>query len=169
MIALKLAAQMKEEDPALRVVLTTTTTTGRALARKEAPDWIEVLYTPLDFWPIMRRAFAVIRPSRIVLVEAEVWPNLTAIAHRRKIPLALVNARLSPRSERRFRKFNFFVRPYFHRLDLVCVQEGEDVARWRSLGARPESIYPVGSIKYDPENVALALRDPADRPPDLWR
>ncbi|HEY3663833.1 MAG TPA: glycosyltransferase N-terminal domain-containing protein [Chthoniobacterales bacterium] len=154
MIALKLAAEMKKQEPALRVALTTTTTTGRALARKQAPDWIDVLYTPLDFWPIMRRAFAVIRPARIILVEAEVWPNLTAIAHRRKIPLALVNARLSPRSEGRFRKFNLFVRPYFCMLDLICVQEPEDVARWQSLGAEHDRIHPVGSIKYDPENAA---------------
>ena len=113
MIALKLAAELKRQEPTLRVALTTTTTTGHALARRQAPAWIEVLYTPLDFWPIMRRAFAVIRPGRIILVEAEVWPNLTAIAHRRRIPLALVNARLSPRSEGRFRRFNSFVRPYF--------------------------------------------------------
>ncbi len=102
----------------------------------------------------MRRAFAVIRPTRIVLVEAEVWPNLTAIAHRRRIPLALVNARLSPRSEGRFRKFNLFVRPYFEKLDLICVQEPEDVARWQSLGAKTDRIHPVGSIKYDPAHVA---------------
>jgi 3-deoxy-D-manno-octulosonic-acid transferase len=153
MIALKLAARMKEQEPALRAALTTTTTTGFALAQKQAPDWMEVLYTPLDFWPIMRRAFGVIQPSRIVLVEAEVWPNLTALARRRKIPLALVNARLSPRSEGRFRRFRFFVRPYFRKLDLIAVQEPEDVARWRSLGALPDRIHPVGSIKYDPENV----------------
>ena len=113
-----------------------------------------MLYTPLDFWPIMRRAFALIQPIRIVLVEAEVWPNLTAIAHRQKIPIALVNARLSPRSEGRFRTFNLFVRPYFQKLDLICVQEQEDVARWESLGADPARIFPVGSIKFDPENVA---------------
>ncbi len=154
MIALKLAAEMKKREPALHVVLTTTTTTGRALALRQAPDWVEVLYTPLDFWPIMQRAFAVIRPERIVLVEAEVWPNLTAIAHARRIPLALVNARLSPRSEGRFQRFNFFVRPYFRKLDLICVQEPEDVVRWRSLGARPECIHPVGSIKYDPANAS---------------
>ena len=154
MIALKLAARMKDQEPDLRAALTTTTTTGFALAQKQAPDWIEVLYTPLDFWPVMRRAFGLIQPTRIVLVEAEVWPNLTAIAGRRKIPLALVNARLSPRSEGRFRKFNFFVRPYFRKLDLICVQEPEDVARWQSLGAVPARIQPVGSIKYDPENVA---------------
>jgi len=152
-IALKLAAKMKEREPALRVALTTTTTTGFTLARKQAPPWIEILYTPLDFWPIMRRAFTVIRPERIVLVEAEVWPNLTAIAHQRKIPLALVNARLSPRSEGRFRKFNLVVRPYFQKLDLICVQEPADVARWKSLGVDSFRIHPVGSIKFDPANV----------------
>ncbi len=153
MIALKLAARMRELDPNLRVALTTTTSTGFALASREAPDWIEVLYTPLDFWPIMHRAFSAVRPTRIVLVEAEVWPNLTAIAHRRRIPLALVNARLSPRSEERFRKFEWFVRPYFQKLDLICVQEPEDVARWESLGVAADRIQFVGSIKFDPEDV----------------
>jgi 3-deoxy-D-manno-octulosonic-acid transferase len=154
MIALKLAAKMKEGEPSLRIALTTTTTTGFALASKEAPPWIEVLYTPLDFWPIMRRAFAVVRPTRIILVEAEVWPNLTAIAHAQQIPLALVNARLSPRSETRFQKFNWFVRPYFQKLDLICVQQSEDAARWVSLGAIPDRIHTVGSIKFDPGNFA---------------
>jgi 3-deoxy-D-manno-octulosonic-acid transferase len=151
MIALKLAAEMKRRDPALRAALTTTTTTGFALASRRAPQWIEVLYTPLDFWPVMRLAFAVIRPSQIVLVEAEIWPNLTAIAHKRRIPLALVNARLSPRSESRFRTFNRFVRPYFQKLDLICVQEPEDVGRWQSLGVKVDRIRLVGSIKFDPE------------------
>ncbi|MDQ3414563.1 MAG: 3-deoxy-D-manno-octulosonic acid transferase, partial [Verrucomicrobiota bacterium] len=167
MIALKLAAKMKERDPGLRVSLTTTTTTGFALAQKHSPDWMEVLYTPLDFWPIMRRAFAVIRPSRVILVEAEVWPNLTAIAHETGIPLALVNARLSPRSEGRFRKFRFFVRPYFRKLDLICVQEPEDMARWESLGAERARLYPVGSIKYDPENVVSRPETPRAALQDL--
>ena len=140
MIALKLAAKMKAHEPDLRIALTTTTTTGFALARRQAPEWIEVLYTPLDFWPIMRRAFALIRPRRIVLVEAEVWPNLSALAQQRKIPLALVNARLSPRSERRFRQFRWFVRPYFQKLDLVCVPEENDIARWQSLGVDRDRI-----------------------------
>lgn len=167
MIALKLAAKMKERDPGLRVSLTTTTTTGFALAQKHSPDWIEVLYTPLDFWPIMRRAFAVIRPSRVILVEAEVWPNLTAIAHETGIPLALVNARLSTRSEGRFRKFRFFVRPYFRKLDLICVQEPEDMARWQSLGAERARLHPVGSIKYDPENVVSRPETPRAALQDL--
>jgi 3-deoxy-D-manno-octulosonic-acid transferase len=153
MIALKLAATMKQREPELKVALTTTTTTGFALALRHPQSWIEVLYTPLDFWPIMRRAFKVIRPSRIVLVEAEVWPNLTAFAAARQIPLALVNARLSPRSESRFRRFLLFVRPYFRKLNLLCVQEPNDVARWQSLGVDSARIQLVGSIKFDPAEV----------------
>ena len=149
-IALKLAAKLRELEPTFSCVLTTTTTTGFAFAEKEAPDWMVVLYNPLDFWPIVQRAFAVIRPERILLVEAEVWPNLAAIARARGIPLALVNARLSARSERRFLKLRRFVAPTFRCLDLVCAQEERDVERWAALGISRSVIKDVGSIKYDP-------------------
>ena len=148
-IAFKLANALRVLEPDLHCVLTTTTTTGFALARKTAPPWIEVLYTPLDYWPVMRRAFSVIRPVRIVLVEAEVWPNLAAAAHRRRIPLALVNARLSPRSERRYLRFRFFVAPTFRLLDSVCVPEQRDVERWVALGVPRSRIHVTGSIKFD--------------------
>ena len=155
-IALKLSAKLKELDPEFFCVLTTTTTTGFAFATQEAGEGMEVLYSPLDFWPIMRRAYAVIRPIRVVLVEAEVWPNLAAEARGRGLPLALVNARLSQRSERRFRRFLFLVAPTFRCLDLVCVQEPEDIERWIALGVPRERIHHVGSIKYDPADVRLS-------------
>ena len=69
-VALKLTGALRALEPDLHCVLTTTTTTGFAMASQNAPSWMEVIYTPLDYWPIMRRAFAVIRPRRIVLVEA---------------------------------------------------------------------------------------------------
>jgi 3-deoxy-D-manno-octulosonic-acid transferase len=155
MIALKLATKLKEREPDLRVALTTTTTTGFALASKQASQWMQVMYNPLDFWPIMRRVFALIRPARVILVEAEVWPNLAAIAHARSVPLALVNARLSPRSERRFARFKIFVAPIFRLLDLVCVQEFEDIARWQTLGVARAHIRHVGSIKFDTEEIEV--------------
>lgn len=166
-IALKLAQQLRTLEPDVPCVLTTTTTTGFALANKNAPPWIEVMYTPLDFWPVMRRAFSTIRPAKIVLVEAEIWPNLAAKAHAQRIPLVLVNARLSPQSEGRFRQFRFFVAPTFRLLDLICVQERDDVERWTALGVERSSIEYTGSIKYDPtgldeeggEFVAAFVRD----------
>ncbi len=154
-IALKLSAKLRQLDPDFFCVLTTTTTTGFHVATSETGEGTEVLYSPLDFWPIMRRAFAVIRPVRIVLVEAEVWPNLAAEARARRIPLALVNARLSKRSEARFQRFRSLIQPTFRCLDAVCVQEPEDVERWVALGIPRERIHHVGSIKYDPADVRL--------------
>jgi len=151
-IALKLADKLRALRPDLKCVLTTTTTTGHALAEKSVPEWMQVLYAPLDFWPVMRRAFRVIAPQRIVLIEAEVWPNLIAEARKRNIPVALANARLSTRSERRFRRFRFFVRPTFRQLDLVFVPSSEDAERWKDLGVKPPQIHAVGNVKYDVSN-----------------
>jgi 3-deoxy-D-manno-octulosonic-acid transferase len=160
-IALKLANSLRALEPDLHCVLTTTTTTGFTLASKNAPPWIEVMYTPLDYWPVMRRAVSVIGPTRILLVEAEVWPNLVALAHERRIPTILVNARLSPRSERRFRRFRFFVAPTFRQLELVCVQEQDDIDRWAAIGVVRDRIHAVGSIKYDPnEGDRMSDRQP---------
>ena len=148
-VALKLAGELRRLQPDLRCVLTTTTTTGFSFAANNAADWIEVMYNPLDFWPIMRWAFSIIRPVRIVLIEAEIWPNLVAEARARSIPIAVANARLSPRSEKRFRQFRALVEPTFRLLDLVCVPEREDVDRWAALGIERERIHCTGSIKYD--------------------
>src|SRR5262249_54380136 len=164
-IALKLANALRALEPDLHCVLTTTTTTGFALACKNAPPWSEILYTPLDYWPIMRRAFSMIRPARIILIEAEVWPNLAAAAHARRVPLALVNARLSRRSERRYRRFRHFIAPTFRLLDVVCVPERQDIERWAGLGVSRNRIEVTGSIKFDPDvqaerqSVGTSLRE----------
>jgi len=106
---------------------------------------------------------------RILLVEAEVWPNLVAFAHANRVPIALVNARLSPKSERRFQRFRFFVAPTFQLLDLVCVQEPEDADRWQRIGVDRSRIKCTGSIKYDPDvqgpsrTVAPSLWGASDR------
>ena len=171
-VALKLASALRALEPELHCVLSTTTTTGFAIANQNAPAWMEVIYTPLDYWPVMRRAFSVIRPVRIILVEAEVWPNLAAEGHTRRIPLVLVNARLSPRSERRYRRFRFFVAPIFRLLDLVCVQERSDTDRWQRIGVEGSKIKCTGSIKYDPDVqtqsqvVAVPLWDAPIHAPD---
>jgi 3-deoxy-D-manno-octulosonic-acid transferase len=161
-IAMKLARQIRILKPNQEFVLTTTTTTGFAFANKNAPEWIEVMYSPLDFWPIMRRAFGTINPKAIILIEAEVWPNLVAEAHAREIPIALVNARLSPRSEKRFRMFRSLVAPTFRLLDAIGVQNLEDIERWKAIGAEEGKISHLGSIKYDPENVEVDPEIPAD-------
>lgn len=149
LIALKLIRELRSRDPELPVVLSTTTSTGYALASKETDDQLEVIYNPVDFFWTARRAIRLIRPRRLLLVEAEVWPNLTAEAKARGATLALVNARLSRRSESRYRMIRPLAAPIFNQLDLLCVQEPADALRWEALGVVPRKILCTGSIKFD--------------------
>lgn len=147
LIALKLIRRMKAEEPTRDFLLSTTTSTGFALATQEQD--LEVIYHPLDFFWTVRRAIRLIRPKQLILVEAEVWPNLVWEAKRVGASVALVNARLSPRSEKRFRTFRWIVSPLFQILDAICLQEPEDILRWKRLGARENQLYLIGSIKFD--------------------
>lgn len=151
-IALKLIREIRAQSPGIQIILSTTTTTAQQVAHDSLPDTddIAIIYNPIDFPPTVERALHLIRPSLIVLVEAEIWPNLCALARRRHIPLALVNARMSPRSERRFGRARFFVQPVFALLDRVCVQEQDDIERFADVGMRPEAICHTGSVKFDP-------------------
>jgi 3-deoxy-D-manno-octulosonic-acid transferase len=160
-IAKKLAEELFAQRPDLSVVLTTTTPTAHQLAMELAtahPGKVAILYSALDGWFTVRRFLKAISPVKLVLVEAEVWPNLVFAAKRRGVSVALINARLSPRSEARYIKFKAFVQPVFCQLDCVCVQEPEDVERWRAIGFELDHISHTGSVKFDmrgqPEPVA---------------
>lgn len=132
------------------VVLSTSTSTGFRLAReKMVNNSVDVVYFPFDFallsWLALRR----MNPSRVVLVEAEVWPNFLSIAAKRGIPTSLVNARLSPRSERRFQRFCYLVEPFFRLLETISVPDESDAERWKSLGVAPARVIVTGSMKHD--------------------
>lgn len=160
LIAKKFIGELKRREPDLQVVLSTTTSTGFALASTEKSDWLEPIYNPVDFLWSVRSAIRLIRPKRLILVEAEVWPNLTAEAKAQGATLALVNARLSTRSERRYLKVKRFVGPVFNQLDLLCVQEEVDADRWAALGVDRRKILVTGSIKFDDaEETAPQKRD----------
>jgi 3-deoxy-D-manno-octulosonic-acid transferase len=158
LIALKLIRELRSRDPQLPVVLSTTTSTGYALASKETGDYLEAIYNPLDFFWTARRAIRLIRPRRLILVEAEVWPNLTAEAKARGATLALVNARLSRRSESRYRMIRPLAAPIFNQLDLLCVQEPADARRWEDLGVNARRILCTGSIKFDDRSADRRVR-----------
>jgi 3-deoxy-D-manno-octulosonic-acid transferase len=153
-IALKLIQTLRERDASLEFVLSTTTSTGFKLAATRKTTWLEPIYSPLDFQPIARRAMRLIRPRALVLVEAEVWPNCVCEAKSLGIPIILVNARLSPRSEKRFRKIRWIAAPVFNQIDILCLQEPADEPRWRSLGVDPSKLHTTGSIKFDDSAAA---------------
>lgn len=150
LIALKLINAWLEKYPGVKVVLAATTSTGHEVAREKSPDGVRVIYSPLDFGFIVRATFRRFRPQQVVLIEAEAWPNLLRQAKRRGIPVSMVNARLSRRSEARFRKFSSLMAPLFSMIGRVCVQSPQDAKRFEGLGISKEKIYVTGSVKFDP-------------------
>jgi 3-deoxy-D-manno-octulosonic-acid transferase len=155
MIALRLIRSWHRREPGKTFVLATGTATGHAVATAAHIDGLRVTYAPLDFGIAVRRYLDRFEPSRIVLVEGEAWPQLLIEAKRRDIPVVLVNARMSPRSAKRYRRFATWLRPYFSLLEWVAVQQTGDESQWVSLGLDPANIHVTGSLKYDPEDAVV--------------
>lgn len=149
-LALKLIREWHTREPGRRFVLATGTATGHALASAAAIPSLRVTYSPLDFPSMVRRYLNRFHPSLIVLIEAETWPHLLLACRNRNIPVTLVNARLSPRSARRYQRFAAWIRPVFSLLDAVAIQEPEDAGVWQNLGVDPRRIHHTGSLKFDP-------------------
>ncbi|MGC4015266.1 MAG: glycosyltransferase N-terminal domain-containing protein [Luteolibacter sp.] len=158
LLALKLLREWRRVDPEQKFVLATGTATGHAVAREGAPDHVRVVYAPLDFRWMVRRYLKRFEPSQIVLVEGEAWPHLLLLANRAGIPVRLVNARMSPRSRRRYAKFAAWIRPVFSLLDRVGVQEPADAAIWQELGVAAGKVSVTGSLKFDPGTGGLPAK-----------
>lgn len=160
LLALKLIRAWLVRDPDARFVLATGTATGHKVATDAAIPGLRVTYAPLDFPSMVRRYFKRFEPSKIVLIEGEAWPHLLLACRGRGRPVSLVNARMSPRSARRYRRFAAWVRPVFAMLDAVAVQESADAEIWRELGVPSDRIHHTGSLKFDPGSGALPARRP---------
>ena len=145
----QLIRALEPRVPNLKIVVSTTTTTGMAELRRRLPTHVSKIYYPVDRRKFVNRALATINPKAIVLVEAEIWPNFLWRAQRLGIPVFLANARLSDRSFPRYKKFKFLFRPLFASLAGVGCQNDEDAVRLRAVGCRPEVVSVVGNLKFD--------------------
>jgi 3-deoxy-D-manno-octulosonic-acid transferase len=148
-VCTQLIRALEPRMPNLKIVVSTTTTTGMAELHRKLPNHISKVYYPIDRRAYVSRAQNTIRPEAIVLVEAEIWPNFLWRAHDRGWPVFLVNARLSDRSYRGYRRFGFLFKPIFRLFTGVGAQNEADAAKLRKLGCRPEAIQIVGSLKFD--------------------
>lgn len=145
----QLIAAIEPRLPNIKIIVSTTTTTGMARLEEVLPSHISRIYYPVDFKGWVHRALATVRPEAIVLVEAEIWPNFLWRARDMGIPVFLVNARLSERSFRRYRWFSFLFRPLFRSFAGCGAQNEGDADRLRRLGCKPEAVHVVGSLKFD--------------------
>jgi 3-deoxy-D-manno-octulosonic-acid transferase len=143
-----LVEEIRRRHPDWDVAISTTTATGYDLAKKRYGQHT-VFYCPLDFSWAVRRAMARIRPTLLLLVELELWPNLIAAAREAGANVAIVNGRLSDRSFRGYARARRFARRLLAKIDLVAAQSPQYADRFLALGARHECTYVTGSLKFD--------------------
>jgi 3-deoxy-D-manno-octulosonic-acid transferase len=148
-VALPFIVALRRKFPDLRIIVTTTTSTGYALAYERLPHEVELLYFPQDFPWSIRRAYDLIQPDFIVLMESELWPNHIWAGVRRGVPLFLVNGRMSPRSERGYKRLSWLSRQVFNQLTLVCAQSQEDADSFTAIGVAADRVHMTGNMKYD--------------------
>jgi 3-deoxy-D-manno-octulosonic-acid transferase len=159
-VCTQLIRALEPRVPNLKVVVSTTTSTGMARLLRELPSHIEKIYYPIDHRKCVQRALSLIHPAAVVLIEAEIWPNFIWRLRDRRIPLFLVNARLSDRSYRGYKRLGFLFRELFGSITGTGAQNDADAARLRELGCRPEAVHVVGSMKFDA--AQLGERRPLD-------
>ena len=151
---------LKRRYPGAVIFVSTTTETGQRLARERLQSADGIFYFPLDWIVPVRRALGAIKPSLVIIMETEIWPNFLREAHRAKIPVVFVNARISEKSFARFKQWEFLVGPFFQRTmqdaELFLAQSPEDSARLQAMGAAPERIAVTGNLKYDAAPPAIS-------------
>lgn len=147
MAVLPLIEALLDQRPGATALLTTGTVTSAELAASRLGPRAIHQYVPLDAPPFVARFLEHWRPSLAVFVESEIWPNLILEASRRDIPLALVNARMSKTSFRRWRAHSTVSRPLFGRFAAVLAQSREFADRYTALGAA--GVVDAGNLKFD--------------------
>jgi 3-deoxy-D-manno-octulosonic-acid transferase len=137
-------------DAGVELFLTTTTSTGYALAvEKYRGQVLGTGYFPLDFWAFSARAWRRIAPDAALLTEGERWPEHLAQAARRGAPALMMNARLSDRSFGRMQRIKFLAPTLFGGLARILAASEHDAERFRALGFAPEKITVTGNLKFD--------------------
>jgi len=150
-----------ERHPDWEVVVSSTTDTGLAEARKHFADLSVVVY-PFDFSWACRRAIRAVSPRLIVLAESELWPNFLRAANRAGVPVVVINGRMSPRTSRRYATVPRLARwLLFDRVAAFGMQSESYAGHLRALGIAPERVHVTGNVKYD--GVLLDRDNPKTR------
>jgi 3-deoxy-D-manno-octulosonic-acid transferase len=154
-----IVAELKKRLSDYEIVISATTDTGFERAEKLYGSELSVFYYPFDFSWVIRRAFKNLRPDICLLMELEVWPNLTAYAKKHNIPVVVVNGRLSDNSFPKYKLIKPLVKPLFRKVALFLAQSDEYARRFIALGGRKETAIVTGSLKYDTADTTESIPD----------
>lgn len=148
-VAGQLMRAMRERNPNVRFVFSTTSSTGWKTAEREVTPDDVLIYNPLDFGGCVKRALDVVNPRAVILTETEIWPNFIRALKKRGVPIYLVNARISDRSAPRYKALRWFFGEVFRCFTKIYAQSDLDAQRLEDAGADPASVSVTGSFKFD--------------------
>lgn len=162
-VCTELIRELEPRLPGFQLIVSTTTSTGMARLREELPGHVAKVYYPIDLFWIVNRALRALHPSAVILIEAEIWPNLLWRLQRDNIPAMVVNARLSDRSYHGYRKHGWLFRRLFASFAYIGAQNESDAERLREIGYAEGAVAVPGALKFD------AARPPAEPRLDAGR
>src|SRR6266849_4859683 len=140
-----LIEELRRRYPEHRIVITTTTDSGQALARKRFGEE-NVFYFPMDFAFAILPYLRALQPQLVIIAETEFWPNFLHLAHASGAAIAVVNARISDRSWPNYRRFRWALRKVLANVDLFLAQTPDDATRLQSLGAGKGRVQITGNL-----------------------
>jgi 3-deoxy-D-manno-octulosonic-acid transferase len=152
--ALPLIEALRAQQPRYQLLVTTTTPAASRLLRRTLGDSVLHVYAPWDLPWIVRRFLDQFRPRALLLMETELWPNQLRACAARDVPVVLLNARLSPRSARGYRRFAALSRAMLGVLEHIAAQGEADAERFIALGAQASRVTVTGSLKWDAQPEA---------------
>jgi len=145
----RLAQHLRSVFPGHRLVISTVTKTGYEVASKIISGDDILIYAPLDFSFIVRRYVARIKPKMYIAMETELWPNLFSCLRENRIPVAVVNGRISDRAFKNYRLVKYLMKRILSGVDILCMQSRADCDRIITLGAPKEKVHQIGNVKFD--------------------
>jgi 3-deoxy-D-manno-octulosonic-acid transferase len=152
----ELVTQLHAARADVHIVISTTTTTGYERGRQlyGGKPRLTLVRFPLDFSTAINTFLDAIDPSLIVLMEGEIWPNFLLQCERRKIPVVLINGRMTESAFNRYRKIRFVTAQMLGRIRTVCLQDQVYADRFKMLGSPSDSIQITGTMKFDTAHIA---------------
>ena len=148
-VAGQLMREWRKVEPGVKFAFSTTSSTGWKMAEKEISERDVLIYNPLDFPNFVKSALKTVRPRAVVLTESEIWPNFIWTARRYRIPVFLINARVSDRSAPRYKAARWFFGDVLSSFARIFAQSDLDATRLVAAGAPERIVEVAGSFKFD--------------------
>jgi len=146
--------------PSKKLLISTVTKTGNDMAKKFFSKRASIIYLPLDLSWIIQKVLDKLSPQLFIMMETEIWPNLINSLSLRRIPVIIMNGRISPKSFSRYMKIKFLMKPILKKISLFCMQNTSYAQNIKAMGAPEDRIVVTGNMKFDAALKTLEHKDP---------